>query len=191
MEGGRAFPSVRPSAPLLDIHGTARPLMDLLCYGQCTGPENNARMWLVMFLPAVAYHFYLSFTETFSQPRKSNIFGPSTHRQTWGGGRKGGRKEGGKRRNKVNEKIRAVLILTQKAILLTWVIPAAFLEVMKREFKVIYLCFISGLHSTRKRICTPQIQNTAADRRTCTCARSIESGRARAGAGGPRPQGIL
>ena len=47
-----------------------------------------------------------------------------------------GRKEG-KRRNKVNEKIRAVLILTQKAILLTWVIPAAFLEVMKREFKVI------------------------------------------------------
>ena len=34
MEGGRAFPSVRPSAPLLDIHGTARPLMDLLCYGQ-------------------------------------------------------------------------------------------------------------------------------------------------------------
>ena len=97
-EGGRAFPSVRPSAPLLDIHGTARPLMDLLCYGQCTGPENNARMWLVMFLPAVAYHFYLSFTETFSQPRKSNIFGPSTHRQTWGGGRKGGRKEGGEKK---------------------------------------------------------------------------------------------
>ena len=32
--GGREGGHFHPSAPLLDIHGTARPLMDLLCYGQ-------------------------------------------------------------------------------------------------------------------------------------------------------------